>query len=69
LESRENKITDLLMDIGVVISEGTISNVLTNDKANEFLAERMSILEAGMLRSKYLQADESGARHQGRNHL
>jgi len=62
-----NKIFDLLTDIGVVISEGTISNILTNDKANEFFAERMSILEAGMLKSKYLQADESGARHRGRN--
>jgi len=63
----QNKIHDLLTDIGVVISEGTISNILTGDKANEFFAERMSILEAGMLKSKYLQADESGARHNGRN--
>jgi hypothetical protein len=63
----QNKIFDLITDTGVVISEGTISNILTNDKANEFFAERMSILEAGMLKSKYLQADESGARHQGRN--
>ena len=63
----QNKIHDLLTDIGVVISEGTISNILTNDKANEFFAERMSILEAGMIKAKYLQADESGARHQGRN--
>ena len=63
----QNKIFDLITDIGVVISEGTISNILTNDKANEFFAERMSILEAGMIKAKYLQADESGARHQGRN--
>jgi hypothetical protein len=63
----QNKIFDLLTDIGVVISEGTISNILTSDKANEFFAERISILEAGMLKSKYLQADESGARHRGRN--
>ena len=63
----QNKIFDFITDIGVVISEGTISNILTNDKANEFFAERMSILEAGMLKSKYLQADESGARHRGRN--
>jgi hypothetical protein len=63
----QNKIFDLLTDIGVAISEGTISNILTRDKANEFFAERMSILEAGMSKSKYLQADESGARHNGRN--
>jgi hypothetical protein len=63
----QNKIFDLITDTGVVISEGTISNILTKDKANEFFAERISILEAGMLKSKYLQADESGARHQGRN--
>jgi hypothetical protein len=63
----QNKIFDLITDVGIVISEGTISNILTNDKANEFFAERMSILEAGMIKAKYLQADESGARHQGRN--
>jgi hypothetical protein len=27
----------------------------------------MAILEAGMTKAKYLQADESGARHQARN--
>jgi hypothetical protein len=63
----QKKIFDLITEIGVVISEGTISNILTSDKANEFFAERMSILEAGMSKSKYLQADESGARHNGRN--
>jgi hypothetical protein len=63
----QNKIFDILTDIGVVISEGTISNILISDKANEFFTERMSILEAGMSKSLYLQADESGARHQGRN--
>jgi len=61
------KIFDLITDIGIVISEGTISKILTSDKANEFFAERMSIFEAAMLKSQYLQADESGARHQGRN--
>ena len=50
----QNKIFNLLTDIGVVISEGTISNILISDKANEFFAERMSILEAGM--SKVLSA-------------
>ena len=63
----QKKIFDLITDTGVVISEGTISNILTSDKADEFQAERISILEAGMLKSQYLQADESGARHQGRN--
>ncbi|HII06800.1 MAG TPA: transposase [Methanotrichaceae archaeon] len=53
--------------INGVIWEGTISNILTRDKATEFFAEKMSILEAGMMKAKYLQADESGARHQGRN--
>ena len=63
----QKKIFDLVTDIGMVISEGTISNILSSNKANEFFAERMSILEAGMLKSKYLQADESGARHNGQN--
>ena len=63
----QKKIFDLITDIGVVISEGTISKILTSDKADEFYAERISILQAGMLKSQYLQADESGARHQGRN--
>jgi len=63
----QNKIHDFLKDMGIIISKGSISNILTRDKATEFFTEKMSILEAGMIKANYLQADETGARHQGRN--
>jgi hypothetical protein len=63
----QNKIHDLLTDMRIIISKGSISNILTSCKAIEFFKEKMSILEAGMIKANYLQADKSGARHQGRN--
>jgi len=64
----ENKIWQLCRDIGISISEGEISNILTKSKHEELASEKQSILKAGMEKSSFVQTDETGARHQGRNH-
>jgi regulator of replication initiation timing len=64
----ENKIWQLCGDIGILISEGEISNILTKSKHEELTSEKQSILKAGMEKSSFVQTDETGARHQGRNH-
>lgn len=64
----ENKICQLLNEIGISISEGQISNILTKDKYEEFTAEKQAIFEAGIDQALFVQTDETGSRHQGKNH-
>lgn len=63
----QNRIKALLDDFEIDISEGSISNILIKEKSKELSKERKSILKAGIKASKYLQADNSGARHKGKN--
>jgi len=46
----ENKIWQLCKDIGVSISEGQISNIITKAKHKELALEKQAIFEAGMSR-------------------
>ncbi len=55
-----------LWDIGVDISTGQISNILTKNNDN-FHAEKDAILETGLKISSYIGVDDTGSRHQGRN--
>jgi hypothetical protein len=64
----ENKIHSILTDFGIIISEGQISNILTKEKSEVFAAEKAAIFQMGMLHADYFQTDETGARHQGKNH-
>jgi regulator of replication initiation timing len=64
----ENKIWQLCKDIGISISEGQISNIITKAKHKELALEKQAIFEAGMSRALFVQTDETGARHQGKNH-
>jgi len=64
----ENKICQLFNEIGISISEGQISNMLTKEKHEELTAEKQSIFEAGMDQALFAQTDETGSRHQGKNH-
>jgi regulator of replication initiation timing len=64
----ENKIWQLCKDIGISISEGQISNIITKVMHKELASEKQAIFEAGMNHASFVQADETGARHQGRNH-
>ena len=64
----QNRIHSLLTDIGIVISEGEISNILTIDHAEEFTAEKQEIFHEGMENAAFFHTDSSGARHKGVNH-
>jgi hypothetical protein len=64
----ENRIHSILTDFGIFISEGEISNILTKEKSEVFMAERDEIFQIGMRRADYFQTDSTGARHKGNNH-
>jgi len=64
----ENKIWQLCKDIGISISEGQISNIITKVMCKELASEKQAIFDAGMNHASFVQTDETGARHQGRNH-
>lgn len=64
----ENKICQLCKDIGISISEGQISNIITKEKHKELTLEKQAIFESGMNHASFIQTDETGARHQGKNH-
>ncbi len=64
----ENKIYRILKEIGIIISEGEISNILTKEKSNAYAIEKQAIFETGVSHADYLNIDETGARHKGNNH-
>ena len=64
----ENKIQKILESIGTIISEGTISNIMIEEKRDEFTAEKNAIFKNGMENADYYQIDDTGARHAGKNH-
>jgi hypothetical protein len=64
----ENKIHRILKEIGIIISEGEISNILTKEKSNAYAIEKQAIFETGVNCAEYLNIDETGARHKGKNH-
>jgi len=64
----ENKIWQLCKDIGISISEGQISNIITKVMHKELVSEKQAIFESGMNHASFVQTDETGARHQGKNH-
>jgi hypothetical protein len=64
----ENKIHSILEEIGIIISEGEISNILTKEKSNAYAIEKQAIFKTGVNNADYLNIDETGARHKGNNH-
>ena len=62
----EPKLHGLLDDIGIVISEGQISNILTQENA-VFTQEKQEVFETGMEQAGYFNTDDTGARHKGQN--
>jgi hypothetical protein len=62
----EDKIHQMLTDIGLQISAGHISNVITKDKGN-FHQEKLAIIKAGLQSTPYQHIDETGARVKGSN--
>jgi Transposase IS66 family len=57
---------DELAQLGVVISAGQINHLLTEDK-EVFHQEKAELLTAGLATADYIQVDDTGARHQGKN--
>ena len=57
---------DLIRDLGIDISSGQLNEILTEDK-EAFHIEKAGILSAGLTVSVYIQTDDTGARHEGKN--
>jgi hypothetical protein len=55
-----------LTQVGFVISAGQINNLLTEGK-EVFHAEKAEVLTAGLHTANYIQVDDTGARHDGKN--
>ena len=59
-------IHEQLQEVGVDISRGQIDALLSK-QSEVFLQEKEEVLRTGLAYSEYLNVDDSGARHQGRN--
>jgi len=57
---------DELAQRGIVISAGQINNILTENK-QIFHEEKAELLTAGLATASYIQVDDTGARHEGKN--
>ena len=57
---------DELAQRGILISAGQINHILTEDK-EVFHQEKAELLTAGLTSADYIQVDDTGARHQGKN--
>ena len=55
-----------LQDIGLLISAGQISNLLTKDH-DPFQAEKAAVKQAGLATARWITVDDTGARHLGIN--
>jgi hypothetical protein len=55
-----------LREWSIDISAGQLNRLLLDEK-EDFHAEKSAILKAGLQVSKYIQTDDTGARHKGRN--
>ena len=59
-------ILEQLLELGIDISAGQVNRILTEGH-DAFHAEKQEILKAGLEVSDYINVDDTGARHQGRN--
>jgi Transposase IS66 family len=57
---------EALWDYGIVISAGQLHGILTENK-DYFHQEKAEVLEAGLNTASFIGADDTGARHQGKN--
>lgn len=62
----EPLLSEQLYEVGIDISAAQLSNILTKNKRS-FHEEKQEILQAGLANSEYLNADDTGSRHQGKN--
>ena len=64
----ENKLKSLFNEFGIYISEGTISNILINEKVDVLTKDKSDIYTAGLNSTSYQQTDDTGLRVAGKNH-
>jgi hypothetical protein len=64
----ENKIRTILTEMGIIISEGEISGIITKTEQERFTEEKDGIFKAGMEAAEYVQSDDTALRHKGVNH-
>jgi hypothetical protein len=62
----EAKIRELLVNVGIQIAEGTVSNLLIKDQ-EAFHREKSAVLQAGVRSSPWQQIDDTPTRVNGRN--
>jgi hypothetical protein len=62
----EPKIADLLENVGILISDGQISKLLTSAQ-EQFQQEKEAIVEAGLNSSRWQHIDDTGTRVDGEN--
>lgn len=55
-----------LQEWGIEISTGQLNNILS-EKQETFDAEQQQVLRVGLETAEYIHADDTGARHQGKN--
>jgi hypothetical protein len=60
------RLVTLLCSLGVSISKRQVQRLLT-EKHDEFLAEAQDVLRAGLETAPFVSADDTGARHAGKN--
>ena len=63
----ENKIASFLSGFGIFISEGTISNILIKEEAEQLTEKTKSIIEAGLSSETYNQIDDTGMKIDHKN--
>lgn len=59
-------ILEQLREMGIDISVGQVNRIITEDK-DRFHTEKDEILRVGLAVSPYINADDTGARHRGKN--
>ena len=60
------RLVTLLRSVGVSISKRQVQRLLT-EKHDDFLAEARDVLRAGLETASFVSADDTGARHAGKN--
>lgn len=60
------RLLEQLLEFGIDISSGQVDHILSNGR-DEFHEEKKELLSAGLKASDYIQVDDTGARHDGKN--
>jgi len=68
LHGSEPRIHEFLTSLGVSISQGSISHILTGE-SESFCEEMDRVLSVGIKASEYIQTDDTGAFHNGENYI